>query len=70
MLEKENKAAIYLLNYFNGQVSYFSNLLNKYKDTNQTEEWIIESYKMTVRLNRDNVEKIEKWIKKQKFNYD
>jgi len=67
MLEKQNKAAVYLLNYFNGQVSYFSNLLNKYKNM---DDWTIESYKMTVRLNRDNVEKLEQWIEKQKFEYE
>ena len=68
MLEKQNRAAVYLLQYFNGQVSYFSHLLEKYEG--RIDDWTMESYKMTIRLNRDNVEKLEKWIEKQKFEYE
>ena len=68
MLEKQNKAAVYLLQYFNGQVSYFSNLLTKYEG--RVDDWTMESYKMTIRLNRDNVEKLEQWIEKQTFEYE
>lgn len=65
--EKNNKAALYLLQFYNNQINYFSSLLNKYKEL---DDWTIVEYAMAVKLNRICVEEIEKWIEEQKFNYN
>jgi len=72
MEELKNKAALFALQKHNHEITYFSHLLETYKQNDNLDYslWYFHYYEMELQLHRDSVEKIEQWIEKQKFEYE